>query len=129
MATYGEDALAVELVHLDVVVVLEVAAVVEPGDGGVGDGLGAARQVDDVVVPGPGLALRRQRERRRKLHRDVAVLGRVAAWNNIIVVVEFTFDIASSREIGEPIRAGGEFQLEIRVLSSTAGFFFRFRAA
>ncbi len=57
---YRDGALAVESVHADIVVVLEVAAIEEPADGGVGDRFGAARQIDQMIVPGPGLTHRRQ---------------------------------------------------------------------
>jgi len=70
---YRDGALAVESVHADIVVILEVAAIEEPADGGVGDRFSAARQIDQMIVPGPSLTHRRQGEWWRELDRDVTI--------------------------------------------------------
>ena len=72
--------LAVEGRDADVVVVLQVASVEEPADGGVRDGLGPAREVDRMVVPGPGFPHRRIGKSGQELDRNVAVLGVIAAF-------------------------------------------------
>lgn len=77
--THAEGAGGAVANLLDVSVSVDFAFVEAPGDGGVGDGLGDARNVDGVVVPAPGLLERRGGERRRELDADVAVLERLAA--------------------------------------------------
>lgn len=77
--THAEGAGGAVADLLDVSVAVDFAFVKAPGDGGVGNGLGDARDVDGVVVPAPGLLERRGGERRRELDADVTVLERLAA--------------------------------------------------
>ena len=65
--------------HADIVVSFEIASIEEPADGGVGDGLGTAGEVDQVIVPRPGLPHRSQGKRWREFDRNVAICGVIAS--------------------------------------------------
>ncbi len=69
----GENGFAVESRDADVEIVLQIAAVEEPSDGGVRDGFGPAGQVNRMVIPSPSFPHRSQGKSRREFDRDVTV--------------------------------------------------------
>ena len=77
---YRNGALSVERVHTNVVIVLQIAAIQKPANSGVRNRLGAASQIDQVIIPRPGLSHRSRGKRRRKFHRDVPIFRIIAPW-------------------------------------------------
>jgi len=76
----GEYGFAVESRDSHVEIVLQIAAVEEPSDGGVRDGFSPASQVNRMVIPSPSLPHRSQGKSRRELDRDVTVASVISTF-------------------------------------------------